>query len=160
MTIIRLPAASLSYLFDYQKDIDDLGKLTADSECIFVACDFGDTWMVNYLPSQIYDVENIFLTYLGEQSEHKKDIESIKTDHPVYLIFQIPQKSYGENGYQYFIEKYDYQLQDTVIADTVNEEEFNKKYLDFYKELSITKSFEYIGTNTIFARQYAIYRLA
>ena len=160
VTIIRLPAASLSYLFDYQKDIDDLGKLTADSECIFVACDFGDTWMVNYLPSQIYDVENIFLTYLGEQSEHKKDIESIKTDHPVYLIFQIPQKSYGENGYQYFIEKYDYQLQDTVIADTVNEEEFNKKYLDFYKELSITKSFEYIGTNTIFARQYAIYRLA
>lgn len=160
VTLIRLPAAGLNYLFNYHKDIGDLGTLTANSECIFVASDFGDTWMVNYLPSQIYDIDNIFLTYLGEQSEHKKELEAIKTDHPIYLMFQMPEKFPGEDGYQYFIEKYDYELQDTVIIDAVKENEFKKIYLDFYKSLSITKNFEYIGTNTIFGREYEIYRLA
>ena len=160
VTLLRLPASSLSYLFDYHKDIEDLGEMTANAECIFAASDFGETWMVNYLPSQIYDADKFFLTYFGEQSGHKKEMESLKTDRPVYLIFQEPQKFFTEEGELCLVDRYNEESRETEIIDKMNREEFDRKYLDFYKGLSITKNFEYIGTNTIFEREYNIYRLA
>ncbi len=161
MTVIRFSMYVTHYTFTGGVYIENIREMTKNAECIFTASEYTEMWMMDYLPAEIYDVDRLFVTYAGGQEEYREKIESIKTDRPIYLFFNIPAYSYYDNDNRevYIINHYDVQTGKTEIK-TIPIEELKEKYINFYKELSITKTWEYIGEHDMFYRVYQVYRLA
>ena len=157
--ITRFNSWGLQYTFSGDTNVNDILSLTNNAECIFTSAYYGEMWMMNYLPAVMYDSENIFVTYTGGQQEKKEQLESIDTDNPIYLFMQKSDPVYSDGKKLYFIEYYDRE-KDVLSTYTVSEDEYKARFIDFYKELSITKEFEHIGEYFIFTREYSVYKLA
>ena len=163
MTFARFSMFALHYTFPGTQRIKNISELTQNAECIFTASSYAEIWMMNCLPAEIYDVDKLFVTYLGGQDEYKEQLESIKTDKPIYLLLNVPIYSYFDDEIPgeafYYIQHYDTNTKE-VENEKVYVRDFKKKYEDFYKGLSITENFEYIGEHEIYSRNYYFYRLA
>ena len=99
------------------------------------------------------------MTYTGGQRDDKEQLESIDTDKPIYLFIQKPNINYIDKNISYLIDRYDRQ-NDILYTYEVTEDEYKSEYIDFYRKLSITKEFGYIGKYVIFSREYSVYKLA
>ncbi len=156
VTIVRLPATGLNYLFDEKGDIKSVDAMTTGALCILSACELNEVWMMNYLPAEMYHVDQVFVTYTGAEEECQSELESVASDKPVYLFLQYPE--YNADG-SYLIKIYNKE-KDILEYSSMNEKEYEKIYINFYKNLSIAKEFTYIGDYVMFSRDYALYRLA
>ena len=157
--IARFNSWGIQYTFSDYTDVDDILSLTNDAECIFTSAEYNEMWMMNYLPAVMYDSDNIFVTYTGGQRDDKEQLESIDTDKPIYLFIQKPNINYIDKNISYLIDRYDRQ-NDILYTYEVTEDEYKSEYIDFYRKLSITKEFGYIGKYVIFSREYSVYKLA
>ncbi len=157
--IARFNSWALQYTFPSDTNVKDIIAMTNNAECIFTAAEYNEMWMINYLPAVMYDADNIFVTYTGGQQECRETLESIYTDKPVYLFIQEPNIIRIDDDSSYLLDRYDRQ-NDILETYAVSEEEYKALSIDFYKELSITKRFGYIGEYSIFTRKYSVYRLA
>lgn len=157
--IARFNSWGLQYTFSDDTNVNDIIALTNDAECIFTSAEYTEMWMINYLPAVMYDSDNIFVTYIGGQQECKEQLERIDTDNPIYLFIEIPDIIEIDGNKLYAVDRYDKE-KDILETYTVSENEYKTKYVDFYKELSITRDFEYIGKYFIFTREYKVYKLA
>ena len=156
--LLNFHTSGFQYTFSGDTDVSDILSLTDHAECIFTSSEYLDLWMICYLPAVMYDADHIFVTYTGGQQECREQLESIDTERPVYLFMQTPDID-PENAGAYLIDRYDRQ-KDMIEFHSVTENEYQTKYVDFYKNLSVTKNFEYIGEYSIFTRTYDVYRLA
>ena len=161
MTLIRFSIFVTHYTFNDNERIENIKEITKNSECIFVAEWYREIWMMNCLPADLFDVDRLFVTCISHQEKDRSRLESIETDKPIYLLFNTQGHQYfDDEGKEYYrIEIYDDE-KDKFFADDISIEDFEKKYTDFYKNLSITKKWEYIGEHYIFYRRYLVYRLA
>lgn len=158
VTIVRLPAKGLQYLFEYSQDIESIQNITDNAECIVTASELGEIWMMDYLPAEMYHADRIFMTCIAEQEYLQDELESIHTDKPIYLFLQNPDYiTLEEEGY-YIMQTYDENHE--LIEHYVTEKEYQEKYIAFYQDLSIAKQFEYMGIHVMFSREYSVYRLA
>ena len=112
---------------------------------------------------ECYDADKVFVTYIGGQEDYKKQLESLATDKPIYLLLNIPAYSYFDDDNPleafYYIDHYDTKTKKATHTK-IYEKDFDDKVVSFYKNLSITKNFEYIGRHDMFGRTYKVYRLA
>ena len=163
MTMLRLSLFSVNYTFESSKRMENISELTKDAECIFTASSYSEIWMMNCLPADMYYADKFFVTYLGGQEEYKEQLENIHTDKPIYLFLNVPAYSYfdEENGNKplYYIEHYDIKTK-KIDTEKVLVKDFKERYTALYRNLSITKNFEYIGEHEIHSRRYLVYRLA
>jgi len=163
ITFIRFSAFITHYTFSNGVYIENIRDMTNNAECIFTAAEYSEMWMMDYLPADIYDADKVFVTYIGGQEDYKERLESLETDKPVYLLLNIPAYSYFDDDNPlepfYYIDHYDTKTK--KLTDTkIYEKDFDDKIVSFYKNLSITKNFEYIGIHEMFGRTYKVYRLA
>ena len=163
MTLIRFSMFVTHYTFQNGEYIENIRDMTKNTECIFTASEYSEMWMMDYLPADIYDADKVFVTYIGGQEDYKKQLESLATDKPIYLLLNIPAYSYFDDDNPleafYYIDHYDTKTKKATHTK-IYEKDFDDKVVSFYKNLSITKNFEYIGRHDMFGRTYKVYRLA
>ncbi len=127
-----------AWLFRFDNTVSNLRELTAGADCIVVSAAKTESWTYNTLCSELYDADQIFLTYYEEVHNDKAAIESLEGGKDVYLLSSVV-----------------FGLEDLENADK-EEEEYN----EFIEGLSVTEKMEYLGTYTIFYRVYKVYHLA
>ncbi len=163
MTLIRFSMFAMHYTFDSGEYMENIGDITKNAECIFTSAEYAEMWMMDYLPADIYYADKVFVTYIGGQDDCKQNLESLKTDKPIYLLLNIPSYSYFDDDNPleafYYIDHYDTNTKQSTYTK-IDKKDFENKVTSFYKNLSITKNFEYIGEHNMFTRTYKVYRLA
>ncbi len=121
------------YTFIADDSIKDLKSLTKDSSCIVVEANLGECWLINTLVIDMYDVKNLFVTDYDDDKNLEKEICSIDNNEKLYVMIS----------------------KDAIITA---DNDFNKE-IDFYRNLSVSKTMEKKGTYTIFQREYHVYEL-
>ncbi|MBQ8133307.1 MAG: hypothetical protein IJ192_02680 [Clostridia bacterium] len=151
MTIYTFYSNPVTFLFDGQRTVDNLGALTAESECVFIEPSYNQTWLIDTLPIDLYQVNHVFVTYIDNSEETKKNLSKIKTDKKVYLFINKACVIADDNEKTII-----YEDEKTKKAASMNFDD----YIDQYKKLSYVTKFENVGIYTIFERTYDIYQLA
>ena len=156
LTISNMSSMNILFFFETDDSIDSVYEMTKDAQCILLMEKKSEEWTIDTWTNEIFDVDNFFITYYSEQEKYKDELESMKTDSPIYLFALQMDMETGDDGKEY----YWYYDNDAGENVTCEEKEFTDKFYGFYKKLSISKKFEYVGDYTVFNRTYDVYRLA
>ncbi len=156
LSVSNMGSETFLFFFDKDDSIESVCEMTKDAQCILLMEMRREEWTIDTWTNEIYDADNFFITYYSDQEKYKNELESMKTDSPIYLFAIQPEKETGEDGKEYCI-CYDNDTGENVVCEA---KEFKDKFYGFYKKLSISKEFEYVGYYTVYNRTYDVYRLA
>ncbi len=135
------------FTFDDERTMDSIKELTADSACIVAETSSGETWLIDTLPIEMYDVDNIFITYINMDKTIQQRMADLESNGKKVYLFVDEELRMEHEGKDCFM---DYNG-DFIPA---------KEYFSSIQSLPYAHQFDYVGKYTIFKRTYTIYRLA
>lgn len=156
ITLWHLTLPNETYLFKKPEDSIDVSALTKDANVIFVSAKYSEIWILNYLPAEMYDVGQIFATYLGVVPDNKDALAALDSDKPVYLFLNTPIEAAKDKYYIDTIDNKTGEKSDKKISG----KELEEQYLSVFKNLPYAEKYEHIGDCELYFRPYEIYCLS
>ncbi len=139
-----------NYFFEGANNIGDLSEITANSDCIIV--DYME-WRMECFSFALRNTDQVFFTVFYNLDELHDELNALETSKPVYLFLMAEDSGLHDDTistYEYFENEND---EEPIF---LSETDVIEKY---FSDLNYYSKAERIGVVTIFAHNYAVYRL-
>lgn len=156
--------SSKEFYFDYGDSIDFyLSDMPRKANYILQVKDI-NVWLLDSVCNSLYGIENIFAVRKEEIPGYADEMNSLKSEAPVYLIMEIPNLADvagddEENNVMKLDEELAQMISGTFNIEDERVQKFISKYREFYSSLDISDEFTYMGISEIFGRYVFVFRI-